>query len=364
MSLVYVAKLALSAILPSSAAAVTAASTGLSATLPVIADDLAGAATLSAQITITPPDLTAEIATTAAIIAGLTAGVSLSLPLVDFQVFELGAQIAQLAPIVGDLSAAVALTLPLAGLFVEQGVQAWSFAGTSPELGPLLTSALAAGMPDGAPRRAEVSGFILASTAGATWTGMQSFFPSLPGSQPAGSLVPLGGLSIGTLVGLLSSGVTSANVSLNAELGSLGARLDGANAAKAALTSTPPTLLGNIAVAGDLAASLAAYSPGAYITPSVAISAAAALVTSITALQSQVTADVSGLGGITTALATAGVLGFTYAGTAEDLGTAVSSAIASGWPDGTSSSAASNALVLLASSGGTASALSSLFGGL
>ena len=364
MGLSYVAKLALSAILPSSVTAVASASASLSATLPVVALDLAGATTLSAQISVTPPNLSAEIATVATLVANLTAAATILPPVlfVDVQLPELGALLAQLTPIVADLSASLALTLPLAGLFVDAGLSVWSFSGTSPELGPLLSAALADGMPDGAPKRATVTGYILASTAGATWTGLQSFFPSLPGSQPSSTLVPLGSLTIGALVGLLSSGMLAANLRLEIELGSLRARLEGALAAQASLTINPPSLVANIAIAAQLAASLAATV--SYIPPSVAIAAAAALVADITTLQGQINADVSALANITTALSTAGVLAFTYDGTAEELGSAVTSAIASGWPDGTGPGAATNAVVILASGGGTASALASLFGGI
>lgn len=360
MSVVYVAKLALSAILPASVTAVASASASLSATLPVVSADLAGAGTLSAQIAITPPDLSGEIAIVADVVTGLTEAVAALTPFVSFQVTELGGLVAQLTPIVADLNASLALTLPLASLFVEGGVSAWSFAGTSAQFGNLAPS----GLPDGSPAGAAVSGFVLAATGGGTWAGLQSFFPSIPGSQPSPSLVSLGVLSVGSLVGLESGAVLAANLDLQVQLGALGARLDGAIAATASLTLTPPTLLNTLALAVTLATNLGAYVSADFITPSVAISAAAALVASLTARVAELTARVSALAAVTAALGTAGVLAFTYTGAASDLPAAVAAAVGAGWPDGTPSSSPSNALVILASGSGTAAALSTLFGGL
>lgn len=362
MSLSYVGKLALSAILPSSAAAVAAADTGIAGAIPVVSNDFVGASTLAGRVSVTPPNLAAQIVTTAAIVVGLTAGVTIGAPFVDAQAPQLSDAIGALSPVVAGLSAAVGLTLPLAALFQEPNVQAWSFAGTSTELGTLLTAALGRGMPDGAPPHAPVTGYILASTAGATWSGMQSFFPALPGSQAPGTLLDVGPLSVGGLVGLLAGGIANANVSLSSQLGSLGARLRGLVGAAASLPT--PTLAGNVAVAGRLASNLAAYAPAAYITPSAAVAATSALVAALSALSTRLSTNISQLFAITSALATAGVLGFRYSGAAEDLGAAVSSAISAGWPDGTSSTAPSNALVILVSGGGTASALAGLFGGL
>ena len=364
MSLVYAGKLALSAILPSSVTAVASASASLSATLPVVAADLAGAVTLDAQVTVTPPNLSAEVSAVAAIQAGLAAAVTLGAPpFVDFQVSSLSSLIAELTPIVPALSASLALTLPMASLFLESGAAVWSFSGTGAEFGS-LAAPIASGIGDGSSPKAELEGFVLASTGGGTWAGLQSFFPSLPGTQPSSTLIPLGSLGIGALFGLLSSALGGAGLRLELELGSLGARLEGALAAQASLTITPPSLAVNIALAADLAASLAATPPSAYISASDAIAAAAALVANLTALEAQINGDVTALASVTTALATAGVLAFRYSGTAADVPAAVASAVGSGWPDGTGAGAATNAVVILASGGGTASALSTLFGGL
>jgi hypothetical protein len=360
MSLAYIGKLSLGAILPASVTAIAAASLGLSDALPVLSADLAGAVTCSAQIAITPPNLAAQIASVAVTATGLALAVTLGVPFVDLQAPELGAQVAILAPAVADITAGLALTLPLAALFGEQGVSAWSFAGTSAQFGALAPAAL----PDGSDPRAPVTGFVLASTAGATWTGLQTFFPPIPGSQPSSSLVPLGVLSVGTLVGIESAGVLAANASLQVQLGRLNARLQGALAFQAALVANPPTLAGNVALVGQLAANLGAYVSANYITPTAALAAVAALVAKLTADVAALTAQVSALASITAALGTAGVLAFTYTGTAEGFPAAVSAAVGAGWPDGTPSSSPSNALVILASGSGTAAALSTLFGGL
>lgn len=364
MGLTYAGKLALSAILPSSVTAVASASASLSATLPVVAADLAGAVTLDAQITVTPPNLSAEVSAVAAIQAGLAAAVTLGAPpFVDFQVSSLAALITELTPIVPSLSASLALTLPIASLFLESGAAVWSFSGTGAQFGD-LAAPIASGIGDGSSPKAELDGFVFASTGGGTWAGLQSFFPSLPGSQPSGTLVPLGALGLGVLFGLLSGALGGANLRLELELGSLRARLEGALAAQASLTITPPSLAVNIALAAQLAASLAATPPSAYISATDAIAAAASLVANLTALDAQITGDVSALANVTTTLATAGVLAFRYSGTAVDFPGAVASAVGAGWPDGTGPSAATNAVVILASGGGTASALASLFGGI
>lgn len=362
MTLAYVGKLALSAILPASVTAVASASASLSAALPVVSADLTAATNLSAEVTATPPNIATQISTVATVSVGLAAAVFLGVPLVDVQVSAVTALVAQLSPIVASISASLALTSPLASLFLEDNVQAWSFAGTSAELGGMLGASVSSGLADGAAPKQTIGGFILASTGGGTWVGMQTFFPPIPGSQAPHSLAYLGGLSLGPLFGLESAGILAANIRLKIELASLGARLEGAISAAAALAITPPTLLGNIALAADITASL--YAVTGYIDASAAIAMAAQLVTDLTALTAQISADVSALASITSALATAGVLAFTYSGTSADLGASVNAAIAAGWPDGTPNTTPSNALILLASGSGTSAALGTIFGGL
>lgn len=360
MSLAYIGKLALSAILPASVTAVASASASLTAVGPIITSDLAGATLCAGQISGTPPSLAGEIASVGATAVGLAAALTAGTPYVDVQTPQIAALSAELAPIVADLTASLGLTLPLSALFSEAGVEAYSFAGTGAQLGALIPAQLE----DGSSPKQALTGFVLASTGGGTWPGLQTFFPTLPGSQPAGSLVSLGGLSVGALVGLLSAALGPANASLQAQLGNLGARYEGALTCAAALSATPPTLPGAIALIGELATNLGGYVSADYITPTAAIAAVSALVAKLTALASSLTSQVSSLASVTSALSTSGVLAFTYAGTMADFGAAVVGAIGAGWPDGTPSTSASNALILLASAPGTGAALQTLFGGL
>ena len=361
--LVYQGKLALSAILPASVAAVAAASLGLSDALPVVTADLAGAVACSTSIAITPPSLSGQIASVGVTAVGLALAVTLAVPFIDLAAPELSAQVTILAPPVADITAGLALTLPMVGLFAEGGVEAWSFSGTSSQLGGIVSTAVSGGLPDGSSPTQTLTGFILASTGGGTWAGMQSFFPDIPATQPSPSIEHFTA-TIGDLVGQLSAGVLDANASLLVQLASLNARLQGALTFQAQLVANTPTLAGNVSICADLAASLSAYVSADYITPTVAIAAVAALVAKLTADVAALTAQISALATITTTLATAGVLAFTYTGTAADLGAAISSAVGAGWPDGTPSSSPSNALILLCSGPGTGAALATLFGGI
>lgn len=363
MSFSYAGKLALSAIMPSSAAAVLAAANALTGAATRVADDLAGATACSASAIITPPNLAASVTAVSGILAAMAQGLAFSTPSATFQLGVTNTLIATLTPIVADLSASLALVTPLVALLAESNVQAWSWYGTGGALGGAVQAAIGRGLPDGSPVGISCAGFMLASTGGATWSGLQTFFPPIPGTQQFSTLQYLGGLSIDVLMGLLSVPTRASKVTLAAQLTSLGARLDGATRLAAALTLNPPSLLNSISLANGLLASLQNTSLR-FVAATDALAILAQLVSDLTALAAAIAALIAALNNVTSALATAGVLAFVYEGKASELGAAIAAAINGGWPDGTLASAPSNALVMLASGGGTGTALHSLFGGI
>ena len=365
MSLSYQGKIGVAAIVPTSVTCVAAASASLALILPQIAVDLAGAVTLEGMLSVNPPTITLNLSATANLLADMNVALTASAPTATFQLSAILTLIAQISPIVASISASLSLTLPMVELLGTGGIQAFSFSGTGAEFGSLVNGELANEWPDGTPAGATVSAFVLASTANSTWTGLQTFFTSIPASQPTHSFEFIGNLSIGAMCGGLSQGLLSANLNLEAQLSAITAELTGALNLKALLTASPPTLSASINIVAELAASLNAYlSVGGFGSITVLFDAVVSLVLSLTALVAQLEASIALLVDITTALATAGVLCFTYTGTATAFGPALTSALASGWPDGTAASAATNALVLGATTSLTAAGLGTFLSGI
>jgi hypothetical protein len=363
--LVYSGKVSIGVIVPTGLTAAVDIDATLGLILPKIAVDLSGAVTLSAMISITPPNLALDLAAVIQLLADMNIALSASLPQVSFQLTAILALIAEIGPIVASISASLSLSLPLASLFATAGIQAYSFDGTGGEFGSLVTQELANGWPDGTPATANVQGYVLAATANPTWVGMKTFFTQIPPSQPTDSFDYIGSVSIGGFCGLLGDGILKANLNLDLQLGALSAQLQAALNIKAALTLSPPTLSGSIAIVGALKATLNGYlSLGGYISVAGAFSAVASIVADLTALEASLNANLSAMIAIQTSMATAGVLAFTYNGPTNQLGPALTTALAGGWPDSTPASSPANALVLGATSQITATGLAAFLSGI
>jgi len=134
------------------------------------------------------------------------------------------------------------------------------------------------------------------------------------------------------------------------------ARLAGAIALQASLTITPPTLVATIAALAEMQVQLqAAFSLG---LPSVSfnLSACAALIAEIDA-SLNLLIQLGLLWGV------GGLFAYTYAGTGPGLGAALTTELATQWPDGTPSSSACQAIIIGATESASWAAMTSFFGG-
>lgn len=131
---------------------------------------IAGLIALQARLSLQPPSFALGLDAAAALKAGIEAAITggVVFPGVDVQ-------IAALAALVATLEAQIALLIPGA-ILGAGGVYVWEFDGTGPELGPLLTNALATQWPDGASPLLPANAIVLATTIGATWAAMKTFF--------------------------------------------------------------------------------------------------------------------------------------------------------------------------------------------
>jgi hypothetical protein len=365
VSLDYVGELPLGVLCSTSLTAVAGISASFAAVLPQIAIDLEAAIQCSISLGISPPNLAADIALCVQLLIDLNLALSVSLPSLDFQLAAVLALIAQLSPILASISASLSLSLPLAELFAVAGIQAYQFAGAGGQFGSLMGQAIGIGFPDGTPASEDVFAVVLASTSAPVWTGMGEFFTLIQASQAPGTVEYLGDISIGAMVGLLSSGILSANLALNFQLGQITAQIQGALALSASLSASPPSISGSLTIVANLKASLEAYlTLGGFVLPTAAITAIVSLVAQLTALVAQLKANITLMANLTTALSLSGVLVYTYTGTGTGFGPALTTALATQWPDATPSTDPSNALVLVATGTAGQVGLTTFFAGL
>lgn len=363
MSLVYAGSFPLEVACSASFSAVVSASAALNAALAPLQLQITAALGLQVGITLSPPEIAANIELCVSLIADLTLALSLALPSLDFQLSACISLIAELGPIVLALQAALALVTSLSANLETGGILAYSYSGTGAAFGPALSSALASGLIDGTPAAGQCAGVILAATASATWAGLSSFFSGGISTAPGLSLT--GSLTLGELCVSLSAAIDAAILSLTLQLGSYKGQLSAALSAQARLLLTPPSIAGNVTLVADLKASLTAYlTVGGFILPSVAIEASANILVQLGKTVASLTAQVSALASLTATFATSGILAYTYSGPVNGLGPAVAAAIGSGWPDSTTNTAPANALVLLATAPAAQAGLDVFFGGL
>jgi hypothetical protein len=365
MGLDYVGELPLGVMCSASLSAVAGISASLSLVLPQIAIDLEAALQCSLSLGISPPNLAVDIEFAINLIADLNLALSVSLPSIDFQITAILTLIATISPIIASLSFSLSLSLPLAELFATAGIQAYSFSGQGNQFGTLMGSSIGEFWPDGTPATEDVVGFILASTSPAGWVGLQDFFTCIPATQGPGTVDYIGGISIGAMVGGLSAGILSANLQLNFQFGQFSAELAGALALSASLHATPPSIAGSLTIALNLKASLEAYlSLGGFILPTAAITAILDLVIQLRGLVASVTAQISLMATLTAQLSVTGILAYSYSGTGAAMGPAISTALATQWPDSTPGTDPSNAVIFVATESIGAAGLSTFFIGL
>lgn len=337
MGLVYSGELSIGALCPLAVSGAAAAAGELTTQLGFLTS-------LTTSLGLSPPSFTANATAAAALIAALTLAVPVLPPFPSVSLMLAGNVTA-----IASLEAQIALLSPLMNLFDEAGVFVYAFDGRTTTLGPSVTNALATGFPGAAGARQNANAVLLATVTPATWTSLLAFLQGVPAPGPGAGLVYGGAATLGSLAPFVLR-------ALGGVYADLKGRLAGLISMVAKFTATPPTVLIAIsdvhAIAASLAAAISAGLPGAaFIFDAVAkavtaIGVAAAVIVQLQAL-----------------FGTAGVFVYKYDGATGQLGQAITSSVAGGWPDGTPASSRANAILLGATTPATWTALQAFFGG-
>jgi hypothetical protein len=336
MGLVYSGALSLGPLCPLAVSGAAAAAADLVTRLGVFTD-------MSAFLVATPPSFAVALSDTIALIASLTLNIALLVPT------PITVQVSGAVAIIAQLEAQIALLTPLIDLFDAAGIFVYAFDGVTSSFGRGMARALSAGFPGAAGASAHANAIILATVTPATWTGLKAFFQGMP-VPPAGAGVVYGGsTSIVSLIPILRRALFGVYSSLQA-------RLAGYVKLVAQFSGTLPTPVGAIdAMTGLKAALQAAIAAGppaadfflqAAIAGIAALNAAAALVAQLQAL-----------------FGIAGIFVYKFDGATSELGPAITTSLASGWPDSSPPTLNANALVLGTVTPSTWTALQAFFGG-
>jgi hypothetical protein len=177
MSLVYCGELTIGGAVPGANACAIAGYAGINAALPDITEKLAA---LLAFVP-TPVDFQLQLQLAQQMVASVQASITLGLP-----VPSIAAQIAIVTALIADLTASVVSISAQLGIITDfqallgaAGVHVYAYAGPANGLGGEVTTALATGLPGGAPTDA-TNALVLATTVPATWTAMAQVFQVVP----------------------------------------------------------------------------------------------------------------------------------------------------------------------------------------
>jgi hypothetical protein len=337
MTLTYVASLPLPAVVPS---------VNLSIGVPAIAINasFSGNLALSASLASSPPTIASSLAALATAEANMTAAIGLGLPSVSFGISDILSFNVQ-------LEAAFGLLVTLEGLLSAAiGMYAFTYSGVASSMGAALTTELATVWPDGAPSSGSCNAMIFGAVSAPAQTQIASF---------------LNGLAVGA--GLVYTAKMSAlaqlSVVTNAAIGegytAIQSQLDVMASLAANVSLTPPTLAASLTATAQFAAYLSAHASLGPPSVQAAISATANLAASLSAQFGLVIE-------LGAALSSPGLFFcYTYSGTGTGLGAAVTTALASTWGDGvTSTSGVCLAPILATTDSFTWTTMLGFFGGL
>lgn len=309
-----------------------------------IATDIAAIAQLSVDLNVTPPSLAFNISAVTQLLIQFGLAIDVGLPSVDFQALAVADAIATLT---AELAIPLQFQLLLgagAGMFV------YGYDGTTSAFGSSINAKLSNGWPDATSPDVDSNALIMATVADDVWENMLSFFGVIPPSLPAG-FTYVAQANIGTLTTLS----VTATVGVIADLE---ARLNGLIELAVQLSIHPPSFSTSFELlTGFLAALEAMVSlnlPGVDFQ----IAALADLIARLNAKLDLLASLSLALGGA------AGVFVYTYSGPGSNLGSEITSALGSGWPDGSPASSHANAIVVGTVSPAIWSTIETFFGGI
>ena len=171
MTVTALGSLSVGAALPGAAAAVSAGMSGIGIALPDITARLAALQAITPQ----PVNFAAQLALAEATLGSINATISLGLPVPDIsaQVALLAALIADLLAAVSSLNAQLAILTALQGPLAQAGVEAYAFDGPKSSLGSELSAAVGGS-------GAHANALALITTSGATWSAMGALLKVTP----------------------------------------------------------------------------------------------------------------------------------------------------------------------------------------
>jgi hypothetical protein len=295
-----------------------------------LAIEVQGLITLEGELSITLPTLLLSLQLEALLALALTLAVTLGLPKLSLTI-AFNAELALLLGIVLAIKAVLAFG-------AVAGLQMLTYGGPGSSLGAAVAGS-------GVFTSAPVTAVAIGATSSAAFAALDWLFPGYS----------FGGLNVvgAVTLAVACSGVFSLLVALGTEYG---ARYSAELKASASLSFVPPAFAGDVTVVAGIAAKIRAAI--ALHMPEVGAKLLAALkikLAALAALLAQINAAVS--------FGTDGFDVLTYQGPGSGLGGALSSSLASGWPDGASSSAPSQVVILAATTPEATAALRGFFVG-
>jgi hypothetical protein len=335
MALTYVADLSLLALCPSVA---------LSIGVPAIAfsADFSGNVALNASLSVSPPTVAIYFSALEDLLVQLNLAISFGAPSFSFSVSDVLSFQAQ-------LELALSLLVTLEGLLSASiGVYAFTYSGVANGMGSALTTELATQWPDGAPTTASCNAWIFGAMSSIAQTQLAAF---LNGLTVASGLVYTAKLELlAALTPVTNAATAQGSAGINAQLAATASL-------KAVASVTPPTLAVSAVALAKAAVNLKAQIGVAPPTISAALSATANAAASLSAsfgLLISLGATLSG----------GSVFVYTYSGAADVMGAAITTALASTWGDGHTSTSGDCLSVILATTDSfSAGIVSGFFGG-
>lgn len=173
MTVSYLGSLSIGGVLPGAVGVAVAGQAGINAALPDLQGQLDGLLSFSP----TPIDLTAQIATAQAIIAGIQASITLGVapPSLEVQLAGIQALVATLQATLGTMNAQLAVITSFQSALSAAGVHLYRYTGQTADLGPELTTELSGGAPGGSPTD-EANALVVLTTDSATWAALSEIF--------------------------------------------------------------------------------------------------------------------------------------------------------------------------------------------
>jgi hypothetical protein len=171
MGMTYLGSETLSATIPLLASAAASIGLAVGTSMPQVSASIAGIIAAEAQIALNPPTLAANISVANQLVVSIQAAIDLGLelPSLSVQLGIMAAVVADLTIQLGILQAQVDLAANILSVLATGGVHLYVYDGVVSALGSSCPTSL----PGGAPTD-HVNALILATSSGATWSGISA----------------------------------------------------------------------------------------------------------------------------------------------------------------------------------------------